>query len=509
MKEVISGSDLRKIILKAADIICGAASSTLGPSGNNVIINKDDMAPYITNDGVTIAEAINSDNPKINTVLEIIKEASLKTNEMVGDGTTTTLVLLESILNDGFKEIDNGKNAIKLRKELNESMNDVINELLLLKRKPIKEDLESVASISCEDKELGLFITKVFLKMRSASNIKIEESMTDKTFYEIKKGYNLDIDNIPSIYFKDSKEIVLNNPHILVLNGYLNNLEEISEVINEGLNTDKDIVIFATDYEESLMENVILYKLQEGKNIFLFKVPEYGLRRNKILEDLSILIGTNIVNIGFEIDYVLSLKKIDKVIIKSNEVVIINNNSNIKRYISKLKKELSITYETYDKDFLKERIGKLDRGIATIYIGGTTKLSKKEKLMRAIDAVCALDIASHGVVIGEGISLLIISNKISNTIIKNALNKPFEKIMENAGENAIVRKNDIILANYEKIFNLESLKYEDINNSKVIDPVLVLIEALKNSVSIAGMLLTTNYLIINEEQKFALPDCNL
>ena len=484
MKEVICGSDLRKVIMEATNIICGAVSSTLGPSGNNVIINKDDLSPYITNDGVTIAESISSNDPKINTVLEIIKESSLKTNEEVGDGTTTTLVLLESILKEGFKKIDNGEN-------------DAINELLLLKRKPTKEDLKSVASISAEDDELGSFITSVFLKMKSASSIKIEESMTDKTYYEIKKGYNLDIDNIPSIYFRNNKEVILNNPYVLILNGYLNNLEEISEVINEGLTTNKDIVIFATDYVEALMENLILYRLQASKNIFLFKVPDYGLRRGKILEDLSILCGSDIANIGFENDYISNLKKIDKIIIKPNEVVIVNNSS-IKGYISKLKKELSSTYETYDKDFLKERISKLDKGIATIYIGGTTKTEKKEKIMRSIDAVCALDIASYGVVPGEGISLIKISDKISNDIIKSTLNKPFEKIMENAGEDYVVRKADIVSSNYEKIFNLETLKYDDIKNSKIIDPVLVLIEALKNSISIATMLLTTNYLVINE-----------
>ena len=500
MKEIISGSDLRKVIIEATDMICGAVSSTLGPSGNNVIINKDDLAPYITNDGVTIAESISSNDPKINTVLEILKESSLKTNEVVGDGTTTTLVLLESILKEGFKKIDNGENAIKLRKELNKNMSDVINELLLLKRKPTKEDLKSVACISAEDDKLGSFITDVFLKMKSASSIKIEESMTDKTYYEIKKGYSLDIDNIPSIYFKDSKEISLTNPYVLILNGYLNNLEEISEAINEGLITNKDIVIFATDYEESLMEDIILYKLQAGKNIFLFKVPEYGLRRSKVLEDLSTLANTDIVNIGFEKDYISNLKKIDKIIIKPNEVVIVNN-SNVKGYISKLKKELSSSYETYDKEFLNMRISKLDKGVATIYIGGNTKTEKKEMIMRSIDAVCALDIASYGVVPGEGISLLRISDKISNEIIKTALNKPFEKIMENSGEDYIVRKKDIISSNYEKVFNLETLKYDDIKNSKVIDPVLVLIEALKNSISIATMLLTTNYLVINESYK--------
>ena len=262
MKEVIYGQELKDTILLAADLICNAVGSTLGPSGNNVIINKDDLAPFITNDGVTIAESINDSNPKINTILEIIKESSLKTNEVVGDGTTTTLVLLNGVLKEGFKEIEKGKSGIKIKKELDDSANIIIKELLKMKRKPSKEDLINVAGISCGDIMLGKFITEVFLKMKSSNSIKIKQSLNDKTYYEIKKGYSLDIENIPLVYFKEHKEINLNDAYIIILNGYLNNLEEISDVINEGLEHNKSIVILASDFDESIMQNVIVYNIQ-------------------------------------------------------------------------------------------------------------------------------------------------------------------------------------------------------------------------------------------------------
>lgn len=498
MKEVIYGEDLQNTIIEASNLICNAVSSTLGPFGNNVIVNRDDLSPFITNDGVTIAEVINSNNPKINTILELIKEASLKTNEIVGDGTTTTLVLLNVILNEGFKEIKNGKSGIKIKQELDDSTKEVIDMLNDLSIKPTKEDLVNVASISAGSMELGKIITEVFLKMKSSNSIKIVESVNEQTYYEIKKGYILDDLNIPSIYFKDKKEINLKDAYVVLLNGYLSSLEQISEIINEGITHNKSIVIIVNDYEESLMEEVILYNLQANKNIYLFKIPDYGIRKIKIMEDLSMLCDSSIIDLNYENVIISNLKKVNNVIIKSNELIIINSNNKVNNYLKLLKSELKNTYDTYERDILIDRINKLDKGLATIYIGGTTKTEIKEKVMRAIDAVNALGIASLGIVIGEGITYLKLSKNISNTILQKAFEKPFERIMQNAGENSDEIKNIIVSSNYEKIYNLETKEYDDVNSARIIDPVLVLIEAIKNSTSIAGMLLTTNYLVINE-----------
>ena len=243
MKEVIYGEELRKTMIEAINLLCDAVGSTLGPSGNNVLINTDDISPFITNDGVTIAKAISSNDKKIDTILEIVKEAALKTNEIVGDGTTTTLVLLKSIFNNGLEEISKGKNPIELKYELNRCLNKIVEELYKISRKPNDNDLLSIATISTEDKELGNFLFNLYKIMKSKYAIKLMEGNSEETYYEIKRGYNLEIDNIPSIYFQNSNELIINDVYTLLLRGYLDNLEDIAEIINEGLNRNKNILI--------------------------------------------------------------------------------------------------------------------------------------------------------------------------------------------------------------------------------------------------------------------------
>lgn len=491
MKEVISGKELEEITKKGVNLICDAVGSTLGPSGNNVIINSD-LSPYITNDGATIARTISSSDKRINTILELVKEASLKTNEKVGDGTTTTLVLLQSIYNEGLKE----KNRIKLKKELNNKLDYIIGEINTMKRIPTKEELINIATISSGDEEIGKLVYEVYSKMNNSFSIKLDESNTGKTYYEVEKGYTLDVD-ISSLYFKDSNEIVLNNTYILIIRGYLDNLEVISDIINEGLVRNKNIVIFATDYDERIRNEILLYYLESKKNIFLFKTPDYASRKEQIEEDIKVLSNSKIKNIDYENIYFNDLGLVNKVIITKDNVSIINDNDSIDIYLEKLKKELKNIKEDYEKEFIMDRISKLEKGIATIYVGGNTKTEIKELIMRYEDALCAIDVAKHGIVKGEGITLLEISNKIDNKILKKALQTSFNKILENAGYESKEIKDEIIKSNYKKIFNLEKGKLESLNN--IIDPALVVIEEVKNAISIATMLLTTNYLVINEE----------
>jgi chaperonin GroEL len=187
MKEVLTGEELRKVMVEAIDLLCDSVGSTLGPSGNNVLINTDDTIPYITNDGVTIAKAIESSDKRINTVLEIAKEASLKTNEEVGDGTTTTLVLLQAIIKEGLKEIEKGKNPIILKQELNEALDLILKDIDTLKKMPTSEDLLNVAVNSSEDKKIGKILTEIYLLMKSRYSCRLTESNSEETYYEIKK----------------------------------------------------------------------------------------------------------------------------------------------------------------------------------------------------------------------------------------------------------------------------------------------------------------------------------
>ena len=500
MKEVIYGEELRKTMIEAINLLCDAVGSTLGPSGNNVLINTDDISPFITNDGVTIAKAISSNDKKIDTILEIVKEAALKTNEIVGDGTTTTLVLLKSIFNNGLEEISKGKNPIELKYELNRCLNKIVEELYKISRKPNDNDLLSIATISTEDKELGNFLFNLYKIMKSKYAIKLMEGNSEETYYEIKRGYNLEIDNIPSIYFQNSNELIINDVYTLLLRGYLDNLEDIAEIINEGLNRNKNILILCEDYNELVLEQVILYYLQMNKNIYLFKIPDYGSRKEEIIKDVVSLTNSSIKNIGYDHIYFDNLGHINELIIKKDEIIVVNEIDVINR-LEALKDEFNNLYDDYEKEFLASRISKLENGIATIYVGGKTKTEIKEKLLRLEDGICALEVAKDGILVGEGISLLKVINSIDNVILCKALEVPFNKIMENAIGNYEDIKNEIKNSNYEEIYNFALANFESINDTTIIDPLKVVIEAIKNAISIASMLLTTNYLVINENIK--------
>ena len=504
MKEVISISELRNTILSAVNMLCNPVGSTLGPRGNNVIISTSELSPYITNDGVTIAKSIESSDSKINAVLEILKEASLKTDEIMGDGTTTTLVLTKSIIEEGYNLIDSKISGVVIQKELNNALNKVIEIINLLKKIPLKKDFISVASISCNDEKIGVFLSDIYFKMKNKNNIRIEESNNEKTYYEIKKGYSLEIDNISNLYFQNTQELTLDKPSVLVLRGYLENLKQIDSVINYIIDKNKNIIIFVEEISEFITEEILLYYLKEHKNIFIFKLPDYGLRKEEIELDLSYLCNLKIKNINLEEINYSDLGNIKKAVINNKEVILINENENVNLRLDELKKSLINIYDDYDKEFIENRISKLENGIATVYVGGITKTEKREKVMRFIDALSSLEVASKGVVIGGGVTFLKISNEldeknIGEKILKKALQTPFQKILENMGEDYKIIKKEIEKSNFNKIYN--NGEYELISKTNIIDPASVVIETLKNSVSISSMLLTTNYLIINEKDK--------
>ena len=496
MKEVISNEELKKVMVKAVNLICDAVGSTLGPSGNNVIINNT-LSPYITNDGATIARSISSSDKRVNAILEIVKEASLKTNEEVGDGTTTTLVLLQSIFNEGLKEIENGKDPIILKKELNNLLDSLIEQINKKKIIPNKEELLKIAYTSSNDIEISKLVTEVYLKMDNSYSIRLEESR-EKTYYEIKKGYVIEDIEIPNIYFSNKDKIELNNTLILILNGYLSNLELISDALNEALVKNKNLIILANDYSDEVQNEIMSYYLDLNKNIFIFKMPGYGSEKNNIEKDISKLSDSKISNIDYERVLYKDLGIIDKLEINKNSITLVIN-KNMHNYINKLKNELENSNE-YEKELLENRISKLENGIATIYVGGNTKTEIKEKIMRFEDTLCALEVAKHGIVKGEGLVFLEISESINNKILSKALEAPFIKILNNSGYEDKKIKEEIIKSKYQKIFNLEKGILESIENN-IIDPALVLIESIRNAISIATLLLTTNYLVINEEKE--------
>jgi len=503
MKKVVCGDELKRKIDDAIDLMCNAVSSTIGPVGNNVLVNIDDDTPFITNDGVSIARAIEDEDMVTNTILEIIREASLKTNEVVGDGTTTTLVLVQSLYKEGRKLIDEGINPIILKNNMNNILNKLINNLQRIKKIPKKNNLEDIACISTNDNYLGKFVSDVFSKMKSKAAIRLEESYDMNVSYIIRKGYSFDIEEISYLYFKECEEIVLKECYVLILRGYLESLDDISDIINEGILRSKNIIILVSDYNNELNNEVVLYYLRENINIFVFKVAEYGSRREDILEDLSVISSTSIKNIGIDdLEWNL-LGNVQEVIISKENVIFINDNNSVLERIDNLKKKLMKTTSQYEKDFLSLRIAKMENGIATIYVGGNTSTEAREVMMRIEDALCSLEVASNGVVPGEGVSLLYIANMLDDDeyseMFKNALSIPFKKIIENAGIDSSLILNNIKNADYKLVYNINKGCYEDIFDTGIIDSYMVVCESIRNAISISSLLLTTNYIVINDK----------
>ena len=334
--------------------------------------------------------------------------------------------------------------------------------------------------------------------MKNKNSIKIEEGYSYDTYYEIKEGYSIELDNISSMYLKNNENIELNDVYILVLKGYLSSLEQISEIINECINNDKNIIILVEEIDDSIKQQLLSLYLHNNKNFFAFKLPEYGLHREQLEKDIAYLSECKIINIDYNNVEIGDIGYCKKIILKNDELIL-ESDKNLDYRITELKRKLKTIHEDYEKEFINNRISKLENGIATIYVGGNTKTEIREKMMRYEDALNALEVSSNGIIPGGGITLLRISRDIKNSIFKEALLEPIKRISLNSG----VQYNDIIdnidKNKYEKLYNFKMNKYEDINETEVIDPVQVVVAALINSTSIAALLLTTNYLVINEK----------
>lgn len=500
MKRVVSNKELREKMLDAINLLCDTVKCTLGPKGNNVIIDHSSFSPFITNDGVTIASNIESEDPIINTILELAKEASQKTNELVGDGTTTTLVLLQSIFSNGLKLIENGKNPIVLKKDLDEYLNVILKLIKEKSRKVKTKELYKIASISANSKEIGKLITDAYLKVKTKDAIIIKEWSNSYDEANLKKGYIIDTLIASPYFFQDQNNISLNNSFVLIINNYINELEDISNIVNYIIKTKSKLVIFAEDYSELFVNQILSLLLNEDINIILLKFPEYGKNKLDIINDISLITNSKIIE---DLSYINEtiLGKVSSININKDETILeFVSNDKTKDKINQLNKLLKANV---DLDFVNKRISMLQNGIIEINVGANTETERREKKMRYDDALCALESSKEGIVSGCGLTFYEISEKLPllngcHDIIKNTLKEPFKQIMLNSGldENIIISK--IRNSNFAYIYNVNKNDFELISETEVFDPAKVLENSLLSAFSIASMLLTTSSLIINE-----------
>jgi len=500
MKKIVCNEELQIKMSEAINLLCDTVKVTLGPRGNNVIIDHSTFSPFITNDGVTIAENIESEDPVINTILELAKEASIKTNENVGDGTTTTLVLLQSIFNNGLEFVKSNKiNSIILKRELSNALDKVIREI---KKKAMIVDENKIidlVSISANDNEIGKIINEAYKKIENTNGIKIYEGNDVDTKINYLKGYTFETNIASPYYFLNNKDIRLNNAKILLVDNYVNNIEDIANILNQIIIENKNLVIVAKDYSEEFINDIINLNMELDINIYLLKSIMYGKEEKYFYDDLKDITNSVIINDTNNID-LNSMGNIKNITINKEYT---NIEFEITENILKKIEDLQSIEE--DSDFLFKRISMLNKGIVNIVVGAPTITERREKKMRYDDALCALKSIKDGILPGSGLTLLEISNNLENrniadAILKESLKEPFNTIMTNAGLDKEIIKDKIINNNYKIIYNVNKDKYEDIVNTEVIDSVRVVINCLTNAVSIASMLLTTSSLVINEYQ---------
>ncbi len=499
MKKVITGKLLQDKMCEAINLLCGTVKTTLGPKGSNVIIDHSSFNPFITNDGVTIAENIESDDEVINTILEIAKEASIKTNELVGDGTTSTLVLLESIFNNGIKLIMNGKNPMVLKKELNDELNKILPLIDKQSRKPDKKELTNIARVSANDKAIGDIISKAYFKVKNKNAISIKESEENETKVNFLNGYSISTNIASPYFFKNTNIINLHKPYILLINNYLNNINEIANVINFIMNEQRNLIVIANDYDEQCVNEITSMYLDDACNIILLKSSEYGINELITLEDIEVLSNAKINNESDNINInslgLVKEIKIDKEITQ----FIFDKTEKTTNRIFEIKKQLKNDSNDIEHDFNLKRLAMFNNGLTEVLVGAPTITERREKKMRFDDALWAIDAASNGILPGAGITLLKISNELNeNTILKSVLDKPFKQILYNAGLDYNLIYENIKKYNFEKLYNVLNEEYEYCLTSNVLDATSIVKNSLINAVSISSMLLTTTSLIINE-----------
>lgn len=515
-KEVRYSSDARKSMLKGVNTLADAVCVTLGPKGRNVVLEKSFGSPLITNDGVTIAKEIELEDRFENMGAKLVYEVANNTNEGAGDGTTTATVLARNMINAGIKAVDNGYNPVLMREGIEYASKEVAKELLKNSRKvETSQDIASVATISSGSAEIGGLIAKAMDTVGKDGIINVAESNSFDDVLEVNEGMQYDKGYV-SPYMatnRDKMSVEMDNPYILVTNSKIATIQEILPVLEQIVQTNKPLLLIADDYENEVINTIVLNKLRGTFNVVCTKAPGFGDNQKEMLMDIAALCGATFynkdLNMKLEEATLDNLGTIKKVIVtKDNTTLVSGSESNpaVEERISEIKtriadKELS----DYDKKKYQERLGKLTNGVATIKVGATTESELKEKKLRIEDALNATKAAvAEGIVVGGGAALVeaykALKNELKNdnkdiqkgiNIVMEALFAPILQIAENSGFNS----EDIIelqkQADKDYGFDAKSGTWVNMFEKGIIDPTKVTRSALLNAASISALFITT------------------
>ncbi|NLK17049.1 MAG: chaperonin GroEL [Clostridiales bacterium] len=529
-KQLKYGDDARKILFAGVNALADTVKITLGPKGRNVVLDKKFGTPLITNDGVTIAKEIELEDPFENTGAQLIKEVSTKTNDVAGDGTTTAVVLAQSIIKEGLKNLAAGANPIILKKGIDKAVDVIVDALKgMSKNIKSKNDIAQVAAISSSDETIGQLISDAMEKVGKDGVITVEESKTLKTELNFVEGMQFDRGYASAYMVTNSEKMIaeLNDAHILITDKKISNVQEILPLLNQVLQEGLRLLIIAEEIEGEALATIIVNKLRGALNCVAVKAPGFGDRRKAMLEDIAILTGGQVISSDLGIE----LKDVDiSMLGRAKQVKVDKENTTIVEgagsadaiaaRIKAIKAQIEETTSDYDREKLQERLAKLAGGVAVINVGAATEVEMKEKKLRIEDALNATRAAvEEGIIPGGGIALLRTRTELEKLIAKlesdektgasivlKAIESPVRQIAENAGVDGSVVINEI-LANDNPSYGYDALKneFKDLLEAGIVDPTKVARSALQNAASIASTLLTTESLVCDIPAKEELP----
>lgn len=530
-KRIIYNENARRALERGIDILAEAVAVTLGPKGRNVVLEKKFGAPQIVNDGVTIAKEIELEDHIENTGVSLIRQAASKTNDAAGDGTTTATVLAHAIVKEGLRNVAAGANAILLKRGIDKATAFLVEKIAEHARQV--EDSKAIAQVGAisagNDDEVGSMIAQAMDKVGKEGVISLEEGKSMTTELEITEGMRFDKGYISPYFATDAErmEAIFDDPYILLTDKKIALVQDLVPVLEQVARQGKPLVIIAEDIEKEALATLVVNRLRGVLNVAAVKAPGFGDRRKAMLEDIAVLTGGQLITedagLKLESTKLDSLGKARRITITKDSTTIVaeGNEAGVKARCEQIRRQMEETESSYDKEKLQERLAKLSGGVAVIKVGAATETEMKDKKLRLEDAINATKAAvEEGIVPGGGTTLAHLAPQLETwangnlaneeltgaLIVARALPAPLKRIAENAGQNGAVIAERVKEKDFNIGFNAASNEFVDMLEAGIVDPAKVTRSALQNAASIAGMVLTTECIVVDKpEPKDAAP----
>lgn len=527
-KEILFNEEARSALGRGVDALANAVKVTLGPKGRNVVLDKKFGAPTITNDGVTIARDIELSDPFENMGAQLVKEVSIKTNDVAGDGTTTATLLAQAMIQEGMRNVAAGANPMVLKKGIELAVSRLVEEI---KNKAIpvsgKNEIAQVATVSCRDEEIGGLIAEAMEKVGNDGVITVEESKSLETGLNVVEGMQFDRGYLSPYMVTDTDrmESVIDNPAILITDRKISAIADLLPTLEKVVKTGKELLIIAEDVDGEALATLVVNRLRGTFKAVAVKAPGFGDRRKAMLEDIAILTGGTVIteDMGRKLDSVelTDLGTARQVRISKDETTIVDGAGSkdmIAQRVAQIRAQLAETTSDFDKEKLQERLAKLSGGVAVIEVGAATEVEMKDKKLRIEDALNATRAAvEEGIVAGGGTTYIDIMDALDSidaqgdvatgvTLVKRAIEEPVRQIAYNAGLEGSVVVEKVKHTDKGIGFNALTEEYEDMVSAGIVDPAKVTRSALQNAASIASLVLTTETIVADKvEENAAAP----